>query len=104
MENIQINSLADLDRLVAQQFNLPLHPYSTDIKAALDLVVWNLENSDSEWPYFSFERSPYGEPDEPFIASFERDAWSSGATAPLSICKSALRYIKKIAVTIGDRE
>ncbi len=104
MENIQINSLADLDRLVAQQFNLPLPPYSTDIKAALDLVVWNLENSDSEWPYFSFERSPYGEPDEPFIASFERDAWSSGATAPLSICKSALRYIKKIAVTIGDRE
>ena len=100
METIQVESLADLDRLVSERFNLPLRPYSTDIRAALELVVWNLENSESEWPSFELEKTPYSTPDKLFLASFERDAWSSSETAPLSICKSALRYIKKVAVIL----
>ena len=49
-EDIQLNSLADLDHFVSEQFNLPLRAYSTDIRAALELVAWNLDNS--EWPHF----------------------------------------------------
>ncbi|MFQ4144518.1 hypothetical protein [Chlorogloeopsis sp. ULAP02] len=36
---VQLNSLADLDQVVSQQFNLPLRPYSTDIRTSLELVV-----------------------------------------------------------------
>jgi len=43
IENIQINSLTDLDCFVAERFNLPLRPYSRDIRAALELVAWNLK-------------------------------------------------------------
>ncbi|HAJ60645.1 MAG TPA: hypothetical protein DCP31_16395, partial [Cyanobacteria bacterium UBA8543] len=96
--------LADLDRLVSERFNLPLRPYSTDIRAALELVVWHLENSESEWPVFEVSCSPYSEPDEPFIASFEKDSWISGKTAPLSICNSALRFLKEVRVVFSENE
>lgn len=51
IEHIELNSLADLDRLVSERFDIPLSPYSTDIRAALELVIWNLENSED--PYFA---------------------------------------------------
>jgi hypothetical protein len=104
METVHLDSLADLDRLVSERFNLPLRPYSTDIRAALELVVWHLENSESEWPVFEVSRSPYSQPDEPFIASFEKDSWISGKTAPLSICNSALRFLKKVRVVFSENE
>jgi hypothetical protein len=102
METIQLDSLADLDRLISERFKLPLRPYSTDIRAAFELAVWNLENPEIEWPHFEVFRSGNAQSDEPFLASFEEDAWSSGRTAPLAICKSALRYLKKVAVTISE--
>ncbi len=101
-EIIQLNSLADLDRLVAERFNLPLRPYSTDIRAALKLAAWTLENPEIEWPHFEVFRSGYADPDKPFLASFEEDAWDTGRTAPLAICKSALRYLKNIWVKISE--
>jgi len=104
METIHLNSLADLDRLVSERFNLPLRPYSTDIRAALELAAGHLENSESEWPHFEVSRTPYSGSDEPFIASFEADAWVSGKTAPLSICMSALRFLKKVRVIISENE
>lgn len=104
METIHLNSLADLDRLVSEQFNLPLRPYSTDFRAALELVIWHFENSESDWPHFEVFRSPYAEPGEPFMASFEEDAWISGKTAPLSICMSALRFLKQVRVIISEKE
>ena len=104
METIYLDSLADLDCFVSQLFNLPLRPYSTDIRAALELVFWHLEISESEWPAFEVSRPPYSEPDEPFIASFEKDSWISGKTAPLSICNSALRFLKKVRVVVYENE
>jgi hypothetical protein len=95
-ETIQINSLADLDRLVSERFILPLRPYSTDIRAALELVIWDLENSD--YPHFEMFR--YEKDD--FTAGFQKDAWGSASSAPLAICLEALRYLRKVRVTIHD--
>ncbi len=98
METIHIKSLGELDRLVAERFNLPLRPYSTDLRAALELAVWQFDNSD--FPHFEVFYSGAAQPEEPFLASFEPDAWDSGATAPIAICKSALRYLKGVVVII----
>lgn len=38
IETIQLNSLADLDQIVSERFNLPPRRYSTDIRAALELI------------------------------------------------------------------
>lgn len=92
---IQLNSLAELDRIVSERFNLPLRPYSTDIRAALELVIWDLENS--EYPHFqifSYERNE-------FAAGFQKDAWGSAHTAPLAICLEALRCFKQVRVTVS---
>ena len=99
IENIQVHSLADLDCLVSEQFDLPLRPYSTDIRATLELVAWNLENS--EWPHFEiFRYEDHALPGIPFVASFEPDVWGYGATAPLAICQAALYRLKRIKVNL----
>ena len=48
-ERLQLTDLADLDRLVAERFELPSRPYSTDIRAAFELVIWALDYD--EYPY-----------------------------------------------------
>jgi hypothetical protein len=99
IENIQLNSLADLDRLVSQQFGLPMRPYSTDIRSALELVALNLENSDA--PHFEiFRAEDHALPGLPFVASFEPDVWGYGETAPLAICQAALFRVKRIKVDL----
>ena len=69
MKTIHINSLDELDRLVAKSFNLPLRPYSTDLRAALELAAWQFENSD--YPHFEVFYSSDASTEEPFLASFE---------------------------------
>lgn len=99
IENIQLQSLADLDNLVSEQFNLPLLPYSTDIRAALELVAWNLESS--EWPHFEiFRYSDHDLPGIPFVVGFEPDVWGYGQTAPLAICQAALYRLKRVKVNL----
>lgn len=99
IENIQLNSLAELDYFVAEQFNLPLRSYSTDIRAALELVAWNLDNF--EWPHFEIFRSEeHSLTGIPFVASFEPDVWGYGKTAPLAICQAALYRLKRARVTV----
>jgi len=90
LETIKINSLADLDSLVAAQFNLATRPYSTDIRAALELVAWDLENSAA--PHFElFRVEEHLLPGLPFVASFiPNGVWGYGETAPLAICQAAL--------------
>lgn len=68
-EQVQLTNLADLDRLVAERFALPPRPYSTDIRAALELVIWALDHDD--YPYFSIFRSEEDAfPDKPFGVGF----------------------------------
>lgn len=98
METININGLSDLDRLISEQFNLPLQPYSTDLRVALELSIWAFENM--EQPHFEIFYSGAAQPEQPFLASFEPDAWDSGETPPIAVCKSALRYLKKIRVVL----
>ena len=99
-EDIQLNSLADLDHFVSEQFKLPLLAYSTDIRAALELVAWNLDNS--EWPHFElFRYEDHALTGIPFVASFEPDVWGYGETAPLAICQAALYRFKRVKVTIS---
>lgn len=101
IEDVQLSSLADLDNLISKQFDLPLRPYSTDIRAALELVAWNLENS--EWPHFEIFRSEeHALTGIPFVVSFEPnpDVWGYGETAPLAICQAALYRLKRMKVTI----
>lgn len=100
IENIDLNSLADLDSLISQQFNLPPRPYSTDISAALALVAWNLENS--EWPHFEiFRYENHALPGIPYVVSFEPDVWGYGQTAPLAICQAALYRFKRVKVNLN---
>lgn len=97
LETIQLNSLAELDRLVSEQFNLPLRPYSTDTRAALELVAWDLENSAG--PHFEiFRTEEHSLQGLPFVASFRAnpDVWGYGETAPLAICQAALFQYKGI--------
>lgn len=97
IENIQLNSLAELDRLVAEQFNLPLRPYATEIRASLELVAWSLENSDA--PHFEiFRVEDHALTGLPFVASFQPkpQAWGYGETAPLAICQAALFQYKRV--------
>ena len=99
IENIELSSLADLDSFVSERFNLPLRAYSTDIRAALELVAWNLENYD--WPHFELFRSEDVRlPGIPFVASFEPDVWGYGETAPLAICQAALYRFKRVRVNL----
>jgi hypothetical protein len=99
IENIQFNSLVELDCFVAEQFNLPLRSYSTDIRAALELVAWNLENS--EWPHFEiFRYEDHALTGIPFVASFEPNVWGYGQTPPLAICQAALYRLKRVRVTV----
>ncbi|KOP23698.1 hypothetical protein AMR41_24510 [Hapalosiphon sp. MRB220] len=98
---IELNSLADLDRVVSEQFNLPLRPYSTDIKAALELVVCALENSESA--YFEIYRSESNAfPGLPFAVRFDKEKRTYAKTAPLGICHDALHRLKRVVVTIPD--
>lgn len=98
METINLESLSELDRLISEKFNLPIRPYSSDLRAALELAVWQFDNSSS--PHFEIFRSGFASEEEPFLASFEPDAWLGGETAPLAICKSALFYLKKTKVIL----
>ena len=99
MEEVEIGSWSELDNLIAQSFDLPINAYSTDLKAALELVNWQFKNTDV--PHFEVFYSKMSDEKEPFLASFEPDAWDSGSTAPIAICKSALRYIKKVKVKLS---
>lgn len=99
IENVQLNSLTDLDYFVSERFNLPLQPYSTDVRAALELVAWNLENS--EWPHFEiFRCEEHFLPGIPFVVSFEPDVWGYGETAALAICQAALYRFKRVKVNL----
>ncbi|WP_315787971.1 hypothetical protein [Fischerella sp. JS2] len=98
---IQLNSLADLDKVVSQQFNLPQRPYSTDMRAALELVVQVLQNSESA--YFEISRSESNAfPGLPFVVSFDKEKKTYGKTAPLAICHDALHRLKSVVVTIPN--
>lgn len=97
MEIIKINSLEELDLLISKQFELPLRPYSTDLKTALSIVLWHFQNSKK--PHFEvFYAEESG--DELFLATFVKDAWESGQTAPIAICQAALYFLKKIRPVI----
>lgn len=103
IEHIELNSLTDLDRLVSERFDIPLRPYSTDIRAALELVIWNLENSED--PYFAiFSSEEEALPKAPFGVGFARKMWSYGETAPLAICQDALYQLKYVHVTIAEND
>ena len=74
-ERLQLTSLADLDRLIVERFELPPRPYSTDIRAAFELVVWALEHD--EYPCFAIFRSEEEAlPDKPFGVGFAPPALS----------------------------
>lgn len=99
IKDIQLTSLAELDRLVSEQFNLLVRPYSTDIRAALELVAWNLENSEA--PHFElFRTEDHSIPGLPFVAGFEPDVWGYGETPALAICQAALFWHKRIKVDL----
>ena len=96
LETVKIDSLAAVDRLVAEQFNLSLRPYSTDVRAALELVAWDLENSPA--PHFElFRVEEHSLPGLPFVASFiPNGVWGYGESAALAICQAALFRHKQI--------
>jgi hypothetical protein len=99
-ERLQLTSLADLDRLVAERFELPPRPYSTDIRAAFELVVWALEHD--EYPYFAIFRSEdEAFPDKPFGVGFAPKTWSYGETAAVAICREALYQLKQVKVDLA---
>lgn len=99
-EQLQLTNLADLDRLIAERFELPLRPYSTDIRAALELVIWALEHD--EYPYFSIFRSEAEAfPDTPFGVGFAPKMWRYGETAAIGICLEALYQLKRVEVRLA---
>lgn len=98
-EHVHLDSLTDLDRLISERFDLPERLYSKDIRAALELVIWALENTD--YPYFAiFCCEKEALPGNPFGVGFERQVWGYATTAPLAICKQALYELKKVEVTL----
>ena len=98
-ERLQLTDLAELDRLVAERFEMPPRPYSTDIRSALELVIWALDHD--EYPYFSIFRSEEAAfPDKPFGVGFAPKMWRYGETAAIGICFEALYQLKQIEVRL----
>jgi hypothetical protein len=98
-ERIELNSLADLDQIVSERFNLPVRPYSTDIRAALELVVHALEKT--AFPNFRILHSESNAfPGLPYAVSFDKEKITYGKTAPLAICHDALHRLRGVVVTI----
>jgi len=106
-ERLQLTDLADLDRLVAERFELPPRPYSTDIRAAFELVIWALDHD--EYPYFSIFRSEEEAfPNTPFGVGFAPKMWRYGETAAfvkrrlwrIGICLEALYQLKQVEVRL----
>lgn len=99
-EQLQLTSLVDLDRLVAERFALPPRPYSTDIRAAFELVIWALDHDD--YPYFSIFRSEEEAfPNKPFGVGFAPKMWRYGETAAIGICLEALYQLKRVEVKLA---
>ncbi len=98
-ERIQLTSLTALDQLIAERFHIPPKPYTTDIRAALELVIWALDN-DSH-PYFAiFKSADEAFPGKPFGVGFARKTWHYNETATLTICIDALYQLKQIDVDL----
>ena len=98
-ERIQLTSLTTLDQLIAERFDLPRQSYTTDIRAALELVIWALEN-DSH-PYFAILKSAdEAFPDKPFAVGFAPKSWHYNTTAAMTICIDALYQLKQIEVDL----
>ena len=111
-ERLQLPHLADLDRLVAERFELPLRPYSTDVRAAFELVIWVLDHD--EYPYFCIFRSEEAAfPDQPLGVGFALKMWRYGETAAfvkrrlwrIGICLAALYQLRQVEVspTVDER-
>ncbi|MEM8808321.1 MAG: hypothetical protein AAGF01_20060 [Cyanobacteria bacterium P01_G01_bin.38] len=99
IEHLQLNHLSDLDQLIAERFALPLRPYSMDIRAAFELVIWALEND--EYPYFAiFHSADEAFPSKPFGVGFARKMWQYGETAAIAICLDALYHLKHVQVNL----
>ncbi|MEO0434855.1 MAG: hypothetical protein AAF151_24505 [Cyanobacteria bacterium J06656_5] len=102
-ERIQLTSLTALDQLITERFHIPPQPYTTDIRAALELVIWALDN-DSH-PYFAiFKSADEAFPGKPFGVGFARKMWHYNKTAALTICIDALYQLKQIEVDLKLNE
>ena len=98
-EHIQLTSLKALDQLITERFNLPPRPYSTDLRAALELVIWALDHDD--YPYFSILKSDdEAFPGKPFGVGFAPKNWRYSETGALAICLDALYQLKQIDVDL----
>ena len=99
IEHIQLTRLADLDRLIANRFALPPRPYSIDMRAALELVIWALENDD--YPYFAiFKSAEEAFPNKPFGVGFAPKRWQYAETGAIAICLDALYQLKQVKVDL----
>ena len=68
MEEVEIKSWKELDSLIAKKFDLPINAYSTDLKAALELVNWQFNNSDT--PHFEVFYSEMSDKKRTFSCEF----------------------------------
>jgi hypothetical protein len=101
IEHIQLNSLEELDCLISERFNLPLNPYSTNLRFALELVIWCLDHDES--PYFAiFHSEDEAFLNKPYGVGFAPKSWSYAETAPLAICRDALYQLKGIEVSLSQ--
>lgn len=98
-ERIQLNSLADLDQILSERFNLPVRLYSTDTRAALELVIHALEKT--AFPHFQISYSESNAfPGLPYVVGFDKEKRTHAKTAPLAICHDALHRLRGVVVTI----
>ncbi len=98
-ECIQLTSLTALDQLIAERFDLPPRPYSTDLRAALELVIWALDHGD--YPYFAiFKSADEAFPGKPFGVGFAPKRWHYAETGALAICRDALYQLKHVEIDL----
>ena len=98
-EHIQLTSLIALDQLIAERFDLPPRPYTTDLRAALELVIWALAHD--AHPYFAiFKSADEAFPNKPFGVGFARKMWRYAETGSLTICLDALYQLKQVEVNL----
>lgn len=100
IERLWLTNLTDLDHLIAERFALPPRPYSTDLRAALELVIWALDHD--EYPYFAIFRSEdEAFPGAPFGVGFAPKRWTYSETGALAICRDALYHLKRVDVELA---
>lgn len=101
----------ELNGLIANTFNVPLAPYSTELSTAMHLVGHLLQTrklNHNDYPLFAIERqtdSPFTTSDGSVLSwavSLEEKSWCYFKDPAIGVCIAALRNFSEVSINEAD--